>query len=88
MRRERSAALLRREGLYSSHLSTWKRQRGALKALGPRKRGCKAPHPGQPQLLFKELQQQLLLTDDVVFLLECLQQFRHRWWDKNRRFLW
>jgi transposase InsO family protein len=37
-------ALLRREGLYSSHLSTWKRQRecGALKALGPRKRGCKA----------------------------------------------
>jgi hypothetical protein len=37
-------ALLRREGLYASHLSTWKRQResGALKALGPRKRGRKA----------------------------------------------
>ncbi len=37
-------ALLRREGLYSSHLSTWKRQRetGALKALGSRKRGRKA----------------------------------------------
>jgi hypothetical protein len=37
-------ALLRREGLYASHLTTWKRQResGALKALGPRKRGCKA----------------------------------------------
>ena len=37
-------ALLRCEGLYSSHLSTWKRQRetGALEALGPRKRGRKA----------------------------------------------
>jgi transposase len=35
--------LLRREGLYSSHLSTWRRQRdeGALDALGPKKRGRK-----------------------------------------------
>ena len=34
-------ALLRREGLYSSHLTTWRRQReaGALAALTPRKRG-------------------------------------------------
>ena len=37
-------ALLRREGLYSSHLSIWRRQReaGTLQALGPRKRGRKA----------------------------------------------
>jgi transposase-like protein len=36
-------ALLRREGLYSSHLTTWKRQRqkGELDALTPRKRGPK-----------------------------------------------
>jgi transposase-like protein len=36
-------ALLRREGLYSSHLSSWRRQReaGALAGLAPRKRGCK-----------------------------------------------
>ena len=36
-------ALLRREGLYSSHLTTWRRQReeGALQALNPRKRGRK-----------------------------------------------
>lgn len=36
-------ALLRREGLYSSHLTTWRRQceEGALAALGPRKRGRK-----------------------------------------------
>ncbi len=34
-------ALLRREGLYSSHLTTWRRQReaGELAALRPRKRG-------------------------------------------------
>ncbi len=37
-------ALLRREGLYSSHLTTWRRQRdaGALAGLAPRKRGGKA----------------------------------------------
>lgn len=35
--------LLRREGLYSSHLTTWRKQRdrGALQALGPKKRGRK-----------------------------------------------
>ena len=34
-------ALLRREGLYSSHLTTWRRQReaGTLAALAPKKRG-------------------------------------------------
>jgi transposase-like protein len=37
-------ALLRREGLYSSHLTTWRRQReqGALAALTPKKRGRSA----------------------------------------------
>ena len=36
-------ALLRREGLYASHLITWKRQRkqGVLDALTPKKRGPK-----------------------------------------------
>ena len=35
--------LLRREGLYSSHLTTWRRQRdeGLLTALSPKKRGRK-----------------------------------------------
>jgi transposase len=34
-------ALLRREGLYSSHLTTWRRQRdtGTIEALQPKKRG-------------------------------------------------
>jgi transposase len=37
-------ALLRREGLYSSHLTTWRRQKeqGQLLALEPKKRGRKA----------------------------------------------
>jgi transposase-like protein len=36
-------ALLRREGLYSSHLTCWRRQRekGILQALRPKKRGRK-----------------------------------------------
>ncbi len=39
-------ALLRREGLYSSHLTTWRhqRQRGELQGLAPAKRGRK-PDP-------------------------------------------
>lgn len=42
-------ALLRREGLYSSHLVEWRRarERGDLEALAPKKRGRKplAPNP-------------------------------------------
>ncbi len=42
-------ALLRREGLYSSHLTKWRRQQkeGALAGLGPRRRGP-APSPKNP----------------------------------------
>ena len=42
-------ALIRREGLYSSHLTTWRRQReqGALGALAPKKRG-RPPASGSP----------------------------------------
>src|SRR5574337_977443 len=42
-------ALLRREGLYSSHLTTWRaqRERGELAGLTPKKRGP-APQPKNP----------------------------------------
>ena len=42
--------LLRKEGLYSSHLSKWRQHReaGALVALAPKKRGRK-PRPLDPQ---------------------------------------
>ena len=46
--------LLRREGLYSSHVETWRRQRdaGELAGLTPRKRGRKAQerNPLQPEV--------------------------------------
>ena len=52
-------ALLRREGLYSSHLTTWRRQReqGELDALAPKKRGRKStanPLAEENQRLLKE----------------------------------
>jgi len=45
-------ALLRREGLYSSHLSKWRRQRaeGQLQALSGQKRGRKAQEVGVEEL--------------------------------------
>ena len=43
-KRGKLGALLRREGLYASHLTTWRSQReeGSLKGLTPKKRGRKA----------------------------------------------
>jgi len=46
--------LLRREGLYSSHLSSWRKARreGSLAALAPKKRGAKpkARNPLEPKV--------------------------------------
>jgi transposase-like protein len=46
--------LLRREGLYSSHLTTWRRQRetGILSGLRPKRRG---PKPTEPNPLQGEI---------------------------------
>lgn len=45
-------SLLRREGLYSSYLSTWRRQReeGPLQALSSKKRGRKGQDPSAEEL--------------------------------------
>ena len=47
--------LLRREGLYSSHLASWRRQReeGTLQGLAPKKRGRKAK-PKDPLVVENE----------------------------------
>ncbi len=47
-------ALLRREGLYSSHLTDWRRQRdaGILTGLTPARRG---PKPSEPNPMVKDL---------------------------------
>lgn len=53
-------ALLRREGLYSSHLTTWRRQReeGQLQGLSGRKRGRKAdPQAAEVAQLRRENEQ-------------------------------
>jgi transposase-like protein len=63
-------ALLRREGLYSTHLSAWRRQRdrGGLEALKALRRGRK-PEPGQ------ELRQRIAeLESDKQRLQERLRQ--------------
>ena len=53
-------ALLRREGLYSSHLVEWRRarDRGALAALAPKKRGpaAKVPNPLERKVIELERQ--------------------------------
>ena len=63
-------ALLRREGLYSSHLTTWRRQRerGALEALTPKKRGRPAS-PAHP--LVRRIAE---LERDTARLQERLRQ--------------
>lgn len=60
-------ALLRREGLYSSHLVTWRRERqaGILKGLAPHKRGPKSkrsPQEEEIQILRRENQR---LTEEL-----------------------
>jgi len=61
-----SGAIIRREGLYSSHLSAWRRQReqGALKALG-KKRGPTGKSTEQVQL--EKLQRQNARLERELF---------------------
>ena len=60
-------ALLRREGLYSSHLVTWRREReaGILKGLTPRKRGPKSKRNPQEEELHKLRRENQRLTEEL-----------------------
>ena len=53
-------ALLRREGLYSSHLASWRqaRERGELEALTPKKRGRKAREIDARDMRIAELERE------------------------------
>jgi transposase-like protein len=53
-------ALLRREGLYSSHLSVWRaaRQRGEIAGLAPKKRGPKVAPPDPRDRKIAELERE------------------------------
>jgi transposase len=60
-------ALLRREGLYSSHLVTWRRERqaGVLKGLTPHKRGPKPRRNAQEQEMQKLRRENQRLTEQL-----------------------
>jgi transposase len=74
--------LLRKEGLYSSHLTTWRRQReaGMLSGLNPKQRGRKASrHPLQPEMdrLRKEnrrLQKRLKKAELIIDIQKKISQ--------------
>ena len=60
-------ALQRREGLYSSHLVTWRRERqaGILKGLTPQKRGPKCKRNPQEEELQKLRRENQRLTEEL-----------------------
>lgn len=68
-------ALLRREGLYSSHLVEWRklRDRGELAGLEPKKRGPKAkePNPLAEQLAEQERKVARLEAENTKLRLIC-----------------
>jgi transposase-like protein len=63
-------ALLRREGLYSSHLTDWRRQReaGELAALAPKKRGRK------PSVVEQQAAEVVRMQREIDRLRERLRQ--------------
>src|SRR5450756_2419784 len=60
-------ALLRREGLYSSHLVTWRRERqaGILKGLTPRTRGPKVTRSPQDEEIRQLREANQRLTEEL-----------------------
>lgn len=60
-------ALLRREGLYSSHLVTWRRERevGILKGLTPHRRGPKSKRNPQEEELQQLRRENQRLTEEL-----------------------
>jgi transposase len=68
-------ALLRREGLYSSHLVTWRaaRKRGELEGLEPKKRGpkVKEPNPLARELAAMERENARLKAENAKLQIIC-----------------
>ena len=77
-------ALVRREGLYSSHLTAWRRQRahGILDGLAPKKRGVK-PDPlalenAQLRREIEQLQEQLHRAETIIDVQKKVSQLLGR----------
>ena len=73
-------ALLRREGLYSSHLAEWRaaRTRGELDALAPKKRGRKAPKVNPLEKKVIELQCSLAKAEARAKHAEALVELQKK----------
>jgi transposase-like protein len=73
-------ALLRREGLYSSHLTEWRRARaaGELKALAPKKRGRKATDPNPLEKEVVELKRALAKAESRAKRAEALVELQKK----------
>ena len=84
-------ALLRREGLYSSHLTTWRRQRqnGGLVGLAPKKRGRKKDEQAveitKLQCENKRLRKQLEQAELIIAAQKKLAQALEAHTDNSER---
>jgi transposase-like protein len=70
-------ALLRREGIYSSYLTTWRRQReaGELDGLAPRKRG---PKPDPQAIELAKLRRENVRLQDRLERAEFIIDFQKK----------
>jgi transposase-like protein len=70
-------ALLRREGIYSSYLTTWRRQReaGQLDGLAPRKRG---PKPDPQAIELAKLRREKARLQDRLERAEFIIDFQKK----------
>lgn len=73
-------ALLRREGLYSSHLMTWRaaRARGGLDALTPKRRGPKARQANPLEKEVAELKHALAKSEARAKRAEALVELQKK----------
>ena len=73
-------AVLRREGLYSSHLTKWRQQRelGVLAGLAPKKRGRKAKAPDPSAKRVAELEREVDRLRDKLRKAETIIGFQKK----------
>ena len=73
-------ALLRRHGLYSSHLVAWRRQgkAGALAGLAPRQRGRQAPAPNPLAATVAKLEREKARLEQRLHQAETIIEFQKK----------
>ena len=73
-------ALLRREGLYSSHLTTWRaaRDRGELEGLSPKQRGPKATPPDPREKTIAEQEREIARLSKRAERAEALVELQKK----------